>query len=229
MASPAALALLEQLKRGPEPKPTPTPTTGKQPKPAEPTPAEVVGLKSSTLAFKRRVTKRHLLNDAGINRAIDQLVTLPEPGECIHAIMGGDYHGLDIIPAIRTMRTTRIDRLFIATLSFSKRNVLQLAGMFDNEWIGETGIVVSQYFAKADAEIYTGAVAEFAKRGIRLVHTRNHAKVMLLQAGSDYYVVEGSANLRSCMNLEQFALSNDKELFEFHERWITHLLDNPSA
>lgn len=122
-----------------------------------------------------------------------------------------------------------IDRLYIATLSFSKRNALQLAGFHDNGWVKECGIVVSQYFAKADAEIWTGAKAEFTKRGIRMEHTRNHAKVTLLECAGGYYVAESSANLRSCQNLEQFCLSNDRELFAWHLAWITHLLDNPAA
>ena len=64
------------------------------------------------------------------------------------------------------------------------------------------------------------AEAQLQARGATLTSSRNHAKVIGLAFERDAYVVEGSANMRSCNNLEQFTLTNDPELFEFHRRWI---------
>ena len=35
-----------------------------------------------------------------------------------------------------------------------------------------------------------------------------------------HLVMHGSANLRSSCNMEQFAIDNDRDLYEFHAGWI---------
>jgi len=56
---------------------------------------------------------------------------------------------------------------------------------------------------------------------VRLVSARTHAKVIGLAFEPEhFYVIEGSANLRSCNNLEQITMTNNRTLFEFHRRWI---------
>lgn len=80
--------ILASLKEPPQ-TPTPTPKAAKGDKAPEPTPAEIVGLSTSTLAFRRKVKKRHLLNDAGVGKAIEQIKFLPAEGESLHCIMGG--------------------------------------------------------------------------------------------------------------------------------------------
>lgn len=37
--------------------------------------------------------------------------------------------------------------------------------------------------------------------------------------------MHGSANLRSSRNMEQFAIDNDRDLYEFHAGWILPLVE----
>lgn len=50
-----------------------------------------------------------------------------------------------------------------------------------------------------------------------------HAKIGLIKSKNNYIVIEASANY--CMNvrIEQFVITNDKALFEFHKGWIEGL------
>jgi hypothetical protein len=49
---------------------------------------------------------------------------------------------------------------------------------------------------------------------------------MLFEMSSgNYYAVESSANLRSCKMLEQFTLTNSRELVLFHRGWMAGLID----
>ena len=57
-------------------------------------------------------------------------------------------------------------------------------------------------------------------RAQRFKACENHAKVVLLQAGEDWLVFEGSANFTANPRIEQFVLNNDRELFEFHKTWM---------
>ena len=188
-------------------------------------PAKETGLDTLQLAH-RRPARHYTLNTAGIESATKQIRELPEPGWSVHCIMGGQYHGFDIIPTIYRLAGEPITRLTIATLSFSKRNLANLAFMLDEGMVKEVELLTSDYFAKADPEIYTAARAELESRGQRISFTRNHAKVTCLDfptAGA--FTIETSANLRSCVNFEQFALHNDRALMEYHRAWIIHLLD----
>ena len=52
-----------------------------------------------------------------------------------------------------------------------------------------------------------------------------HAKVVLMETSTGgAYVVESSANLRSCASIEQITLTNDAALLAFHRYWINEIL-----
>lgn len=187
------------------------------------TPALTTGLNTGDLALRRQ-TGNHCLNLDGIEHAVRQIKELPAPGWCIHCIMGGDFHGFDIVPAIADLAALPIERLTIATLSFSKRNLAHLCLLLDQGRIKAVELLASDYFAKADALIYNSAVRELHNRGQTIGFTRNHAKVICATTAAGDYVVESSANLRSCVNFEQFTIFNDATLSAWHRNWIGYLL-----
>jgi hypothetical protein len=67
------------------------------------------------------------------------------------------------------------------------------------------------------------------KHGFRIAALRTHAKLLLIATGEARIVVESSANLRSCHNVEQATVFNDAELFDFHRKWIDDLLTKGGA
>ena len=57
---------------------------------------------------------------------------------------------------------------------------------------------------------------------------RTHCKLILAKmADGTAYVVEASANLRSSKNIEQFVLTQDIGLYQFHRAWIDGELLRP--
>ena len=42
-------------------------------------------------------------------------------------------------------------------------------------------------------------------------------------------IIEGSANLRSCRNVEQFTATESPDLYQFHRAWILEMLDGPDT
>lgn len=191
------------------------------------TPALETGLNTDDMVIHTRANHT-CLNFKGVANAAKQIDHLPAPGWSLHCIMGGNYHGFDIIPAIQTLAACTITEITIATLSFSKRNLSNLALMIDQGKVGTVNLLTSDYFAKADALIYGAAKRELIEKrnGHRLAFTRNHAKVMCIAtADNRRFVVESSANLRSCVNFEQFALFHDRALFDWHKDWIDYLVE----
>lgn len=188
------------------------------------TPALETGLNTAEKTIHRRVIHTGL-NHEGITNAAAQIQYLPEPGYAVSCIMGGNFHGFDIIPAIQRLAATPIIDLTIATLSFSKRNLTNLTTLLDQRLIERAGLLTSDYFAKADPLIYGAAKRELVEaRGQRLAFTRTHAKVICARTAGGSYVVESSANLRSCVNFEQFTLTHDPEFYRWHLDWIDYLL-----
>jgi len=160
-----------------------------------------------------------------IRAAVGQIQRLPGKEESLHAIMSGDFNGWDLIPAVRELLNRPIDDLTITTLGFNASNNAQLCAMLDAGEVKRVSVLCSHYFKGADPDVYNEAEARLRQRDQRIGAARSHAKVILLASGNARYVVESSANLRSCNNLEQPTLTRSRPLYEFHRRWIHAVLD----
>lgn len=215
-ARPDVTALIRRLSADPQ---TPPP-----PSPSKPIAAESVGLRSAiALAHRESVKPRYFYDLTGTSRAMDQIRELPAPGESLHCVMGGEYHGFDIVVAVQRLAAAIVADLHITTLGFNRHNMSHLCGMIDAGQILRATILCADYFAASDAQTYLYARQELTSRGARIAATRNHSKIILLAIGSDRYVVESSANLRSCNNVEQFTLTHSPALYDFHRAWIERI------
>ena len=141
---------------------------------------------------------------------------LPEPGDCTHAVVRGDFVTADIIPLLLGDRSA--DILAISTLGMSTGNAAMLADLRSSGQIRRLFLLVSHYFSQVDK---TGTYREVKHLlGDAVKVARTHAKVILVSAAPSFFVVEGSANLRSSDNIEQFAIWNDEELLNWHLDWM---------
>jgi hypothetical protein len=82
---------------------------------------------------------------------------------------------------------------------------------------------VSTYFRSSDRDIFDYIRRELSARGQRVMVTRSHAKLVLINAPPRAIVIEMSANLRSSQNWEQATVSDSAELLKFHRAWIADL------
>jgi hypothetical protein len=190
------------------------------PKRIPPGTAAGIGMKTRTTTTTLR---RRFYDLSNVPNAIKLIRPLPERNESIHAIMGGDFAAWDLVPAIIKLAEKAVTKAYIATLGFNTSNSYHLATLITEKTIGQATVVCSDYFAKADATTFREAKTRLEAVGSTLTSTRNHAKILALDMGENCYVVEGSANLRSCNNLEQITISNSRELFNFHAAWISKL------
>ena len=194
------------------------------------TAAEALNLDVGGLRHCRRVRRRVFRDERQLRQsAIELLRPLPKAGETLHMVLPGTFTPLDLVPALLEIIGQPADTLRLATLGFSNQNVDALAAMLDNKQIGSLFLLCSRYFSATSKVIFQHAVAELPRRGTKLLATRSHCKVMLVEAGTDCWVLEGSGNLRSCVCLEQIALANDPELFRFHATWFDHVLQTGAA
>lgn len=158
---------------------------------------------------------------AALKEAGDILATLPEPGEALHAIMTGRYDLTDLLDVVLS-RLGKAKHLRIATLSFNRHNVKQLAAWLESGRVKRLTVLCSLFFYEHNPDTFRelqGAMRP--ARGDRLGASRNHCKVCCLHlAGGAKLALEGSANLRTNSNREQFCLVNEAKLHDWHAHWI---------
>lgn len=187
-------------------------------------PGEALGLAEVPTRVVTRSRTRACFDFSRVANAERQLQELPKEGESIHCLMGGDYNGSDLIPAVQALAGEPIQELHVATLGFNQANMAQLCAMYDDGLLRAVAVACSDYFRDTSKQTFEFAQHELTSRGQRLTSTRTHAKILLFRfhrAGR--FVVESSANLRSCNNVEQFALTRSRDLYTFHRTWLEHI------
>ncbi len=134
---------------------------------------------------------------------------------------------MHIIPAtLKLSEPATIDYAAVVTLSFSQANMLDLVAMLDAGQIEQLDFCYSCYFRSNEKENCQRLTHELTSRGHRVYAGLIHAKILLMQLSDGRsYVVESSANLRSCSSIEQIMLTHDRSLFEFHRQWIIELME----
>jgi len=69
-----------------------------------------------------------------------------------------------------------------------------------------TGIYQYDEFFESTCNLYN----------IKYKYVKNHSKVIMLLCENDYYVIETSSNFNENPKIEQFSLTNSKELYDFY-------------
>lgn len=181
-----------------------------------------IGLRSN-LKHERR--SKHEMQ---IENAVRHLERLPKAGWSYHCLMRGDYNGWEIVPAVvRLAKPARIEELWVATLGFNERNSKELLELLDAGEVGKVSFICSHYFKATSADIFNPLEKALRSRGQRILAMRCHAKLLLFSLSDGRrLVVESSANLRSCHNIEQFSLTNDSGLYDFHAGWMNEMFND---
>lgn len=151
------------------------------------------------------------------------LKELPEPGEALHLLSNGTYNLMNFIIFL-TEKFKVVDELFISTWATSTTNVNDLLKFFDNGIIKNLNVLLGDYHKfKSRAEF--GMLANgLMERKQRFCIFNNHVKLIIARKDADYIVVESSANLTSNPRLELHTISNNADLYTFHEQWMLQML-----
>lgn len=190
----------------------------------------VATLPDGNRRYVRRATGRTFVDGRRATAARQLIANLPKPGESLHIILSGACDGWSLIPAIAELAAPgRLERLSVCTLGFNRPTLESLLAMLDAGRIGRCDYFLASHFFKAhsmkdrdgDRGLWDDARTELTRRGATVIAGRTHAKVQLLEmSDGNAIVIEGSANLRSCKNVEQSTVTNDRGLLEFHQGWI---------
>lgn len=148
-------------------------------------------------------------------------VELPEEGEMIRIVVKR-------IPSetllFKICETEIVKELTIGIFSISRKIILSISNLIDEKRILKTNILVSDMWAKLKREsdyLFLQENIPDAKIGTE----RIHVKIMLCETiEGNYYVYEGSGNLSTNTNFEQYIFENNKESYDFHYKWINEFI-----
>jgi hypothetical protein len=172
--------------------------------------------------FMSRIHRRRF---ACLKAAEDAVDVLPDEGESLHAIMSGFYDLMHLLIVLLGRFRSPCQSMRIGTLSLSRRNVQEMVALFDQGKVRGLDLLCSDFFRKHDDDIFAELVQEFRSRGQRVGSARSHAKVVAVALDDGRrYVLEGSANLRTNRNQEQFALTRSRDLWTFYDAWIQEMV-----
>jgi hypothetical protein len=157
--------------------------------------------------------------------AAELLPEIPLPGESHHCLMTGTY---DLCQAIIEVvkRLPTLTALRIATLSYSKRNAVELLALLEARPGIRLTVLASTFFRNHNKEMHAWFEDELkAYPTARLAAGRTHCKVVCFELGQgDGLVFEGSANLRTNGAREQLTAFRSRSVHDWHSKWIEEMV-----
>lgn len=170
------------------------------------------------------------LREVKYERAVDFVNGSPledlQDGDRYFAILSGKFILGDLIEAYLFERDHVADELLIATLSMSQNNVDSLAGIIEFGRVKRLGLLLSTYWYAVEMKRRVSYVLEHLSKAQEFgwAAVSLHCKMILMRDGVRHYVMHGSANLRSCAQLEQMVVERNEALYNFNKAWMDKLL-----
>lgn len=177
---------------------------------------------SRVLRQKMKVTMQNRLKISEIAKVLPDL---PDKGWAFHIVANGKYDFWSFVPHIQKLIGSMGLEFYASTWTMSRNNAVEMVKLFDEGKIGTINLLTGLYFKRRETAVYATILHAIRKRNQRYAAFKNHAKVLLLSDGEDYIIVEGSANLTGNPRLEQYIISNQKGLYDFHAGWMMEMLD----
>jgi hypothetical protein len=171
----------------------------------------------------RRMAKRRMMDMDRETHLSQVMGAAPAAGESVHIVSGGKFDFWTWVPVMLDwIKCT--DALYCSTWTLSRPNALDLFAVHDAGQVakGQIHFLTGLYFKRRETAVFNLLLDGITSRGGRYRAFENHAKVLLLSnaASGIWIVVEGSANLNANPRMEQYVLTNDKELHAFHRNWM---------
>ncbi len=189
-------------------------------------------IKTQTLLRRYPRTPMHQVRYRNARALAHQTPDL-QPNEAMHALVAGAFIFGDYLEALMVEKNYYAEELLIATLSLGKENADSLHNLVTGDYCSHISLIISDYWYANEVRGGKGGVAYLEKTfgdRLKLAVAGCHTKVTLIRTRcGKHLVLHGSANLRSSQNLEQFAIENSQELYNFHREWMSRILDGYST
>jgi hypothetical protein len=151
----------------------------------------------------------------------------PAPGESLHALSDGTYNFATWLPQIVAW-FDHIDELDLVTWTTSRHAAEELLSLHQAGKITRLNLYLSHFFRSRDPSTYA-----YLRQNLHPPNTfhafPNHAKILLAanRATDHYLAIETSANLNTNPRYEQYTITHDRNLWQFHRDWLAQIRSLP--
>lgn len=175
--------------------------------------------KARALQKSHRLHVRRAKSEATL---IDILPLTIATGESWHVISHGDVDSLSYLAHL-IKGVDFFDQVAISTWCMGAADLDQLEGWIEAGTIEDFALYVGEIFPSQYGDEYARAIDLSERYGFRLVVARNHSKVMLGRSSERSYVIESSANVNTNPRIEQTAIHESAELYDFYQSFFDGL------
>lgn len=147
---------------------------------------------------------------------------IPDEQTSQHLITDGTFDFYSFVGAALELQKTGFDQMHGTTWLMNQPISTDLIHRYDNNEIRKIQLIVGRYLKARTPHVYGYLRNESRERNIKIKEGRIHAKVILLgNFDTDTFLsIEGSANFTENPRTEQYIISNNREIYEFHKKWI---------
>jgi hypothetical protein len=96
---------------------------------------------------------------------------------------------------------------------------------YDEKRLLDLRVLTGINFKSKRTERYARILTMLEDRGKRIRSFENHAKICIFKTQTHYITIESSANLWGHVAVEQFTVTEGKELYNFHNKWLTQMMN----
>lgn len=184
--------------------------------------AEARGEVRTSLGAERKYRRYLRLQHEQIRRELSDL-HLPEPDEVLFFVSQKDVNTFTLLLWILE-HAARLDELFVTTFNVNQDIIRAFAGLLDSGEVGKLSLVLSQSIESRmpDRVDELRQAWEARQDRMRVSMCWNHSKIALADTGAEKYVLTGSGNYSFNAEIEQYAIWNDADLFD----WLREVLED---
>lgn len=149
------------------------------------------------------------------------------PSSRYFVIANGSFYFGDFIEALVVKNNWHVKKMTISTLSLNENNVDSLANLLNGEYVDELNLIVSDYFFAHERHDLIPYLYQELDKGdkFQLAVAGSHCKLCIFETHCGKFVcLHGSANLRSSSNIEQMAVEENRELYDFNDRYQSEII-----
>lgn len=153
---------------------------------------------------------------------------LPERGCRYFVILDGKFIAGDFIEAFVTEHDIHVRKMTISTLSMSENNVDSLANLINGGFVDELNLIVSDFFFSHERRNLIPYLYEQLDKDdkFQLAVAGTHCKTCIIETHDGmFFVIHGSANLRSSANIEQIMIEESRELYDFNHDYQMQIIE----
>lgn len=149
---------------------------------------------------------------------------LPKENEYFHIVSNGTFDYFNMITRILELDKSNFE--FVgSTWTMNYKNIETLFNYYDLGRLTKLTVICGEYLKQREPLVYQTLKEGMIERNQKLKSFNNHSKIILLGNTNNQYVLEGSANWTANPRVEQNIILNNKQVYEFHKKWIGELFN----